>query len=121
MLPFGVTNGPSYFQEFMLTLYGGSKHGPDMLGESMSDLGATMEVWIDDVQLGSGSLTDGPARERGDLDSSAEPDGFDQHLEALGRVLKRVRPWQTCVSSLTSVTLRNLLWRLLAWLLEVES
>ena len=27
MLPFGVTNGPSYFQEFMLTFYGSSKHG----------------------------------------------------------------------------------------------
>ena len=53
VLPFGVTNGPSYFQEFMLTLYGGSKHGPDMLGESMSDLDAIMEVWIDDVQLGT--------------------------------------------------------------------
>ena len=47
-----MINGPSYFQEFVLTLYGGSKHGPDMLGESMSDLDAIMEVWTDDVQLG---------------------------------------------------------------------
>ena len=89
VLPFGVTNGPSYFQEFMLTLYGGSKHGPDMLGESMSDLDAIMEVWIDDVQLGSGSLDDKTAREKDDLDLNDGSDGFDQHLEALGRVLKR--------------------------------
>ena len=68
----------------MLTLYGGSKHGPDMLGESMSDLGAIMEVWID---LGSGSLDDKTAREQDDLDLIDGSDGFDQHLEALGRVL----------------------------------
>ena len=73
----------------MLTLYGGSKHGPDMLGESMGDLDAIMEVWIDDVQLGSGSLDDKAAREKDDLDLNDGSDGFEQHLEALGRVLKR--------------------------------
>ena len=89
MLPFGVTSGPSYFQGFMLTLYGGSKHGPDVFGESMSDLDAIMEVWIDDVQLGNGSLDDKTAREKDDLDLNDGSDGFDQHLGALGRVLKR--------------------------------
>ena len=52
MLPFGVTSGPSYLQDLTLTLDGGSKHGLDILGESMSGLGAIMEVWVDDVQLG---------------------------------------------------------------------
>ena len=89
VLPFGATNGPSCFQVFMLTLYGGSKHGPDMLGESVSDLDAIKEVWIDGVQLGSGTLDDKIAREKDDLDSNDGSDGFDQHFEALGRVLKR--------------------------------
>ena len=89
VLPFGEINGPCYLQECMLTLYGGSRHGPDMLCESMSDLAAIMEVWIDDVQLGSGSLDDKTAREKDDLDLKDGSDGFDQHLEALARVLKR--------------------------------
>ena len=59
-----------------------------MLGESMSDLDAIMEAWIDDVQLGRGSLDDKTAREKDDLDLNDGSDGFDQHLEALGMSLE---------------------------------
>eukprot|EP00972_Heterocapsa_arctica_P032392 4772674-Heterocapsa_arctica.AAC.1 len=63
----------------MLDVYGGSKKVageclPDMLGESMSDLDASLEVWIDDLQLGSGSLSDVVAREKDDLDLACVPD-----------------------------------------------
>ena len=36
VLPFGVTNGPPYFQEAMLDLYGGASRGlEDLLAEAM--------------------------------------------------------------------------------------
>ena len=45
VLPFGVTNGPSYFQEMMLNFFGGEKSEtleaqPNLLGNSMTDLDA---------------------------------------------------------------------------------
>ena len=55
VLPFGVTNGPSYFQEFMLDLFGGHGAGstgnalPNMLSDAMSDLDCVLEIWIDDL------------------------------------------------------------------------
>ena len=79
MLPFGVTNGPPYFQEFMLDLYGGgSSSAPNMLGEYMSDLNAMLDVWVDDLQLGTGDVQCSP-------DDPSEGEGgdyFDNHILA---------------------------------------
>ena len=83
VLPFGVTNGPSYFQEFMLDLFGGWQLGQEnLLNDSMKEQNANLEVFVDDIQLGTGdALADDP-----DNESS-----YVQHLDALSRVLKRAR------------------------------
>jgi len=89
VLPFGVANGPSYFQEFMLDLYGGtgsSTSKPDMLGDAMHDLDAQLEVWVDDVQLGSGSVFNSSGEM--DMDVTCAK-GFKQHLKAIERVFER--------------------------------
>ena len=89
VLAFGVTNGPSYFQEFMLNLYGGvgsTINGPlpDMTGATMIELDSILEVWIDDIQLGSGTL------DLSKVETEAEEEaGFRTHLVALERVLAR--------------------------------
>jgi len=90
VLPFGVTNGPSYFQEFMLHLYSGQNssgssdaspaQSVDLLTEGLADVEGILEIWVDDVQVGTG-LALGP-----DDDGEA---GFDQHLIAISRVLER--------------------------------
>ena len=85
VLPFGVTNGPSYFQEFMLNLYSGAHAQagealPDLLGGGLGDLNGVLEIWVDDVQLGSGNALDTPA------DDDVE---FDDHVKALDRILER--------------------------------
>ena len=84
VLPFGVTNGPSYFHEFMLHLFSGrsaNSVAPDLLGEGMDDLNGTLEVWVDDLQLGTG--------ESEALQGDDGPSGFVQHLQAIKRVLER--------------------------------
>ncbi|CAE8623312.1 unnamed protein product, partial [Polarella glacialis] len=72
---FGVTNGPTFFQNFM------SQTFSDMLGTQMCDLDSVLEFFIDDGALGTGdAFLESPA----DIDQS-----FSKHLEALGRVFKR--------------------------------
>ena len=86
VLQFGVTNGPSYFQEFMLHLFSGrtdTQSMPDLLGDGMSDLEAILEVWVDDVQLGTGDAQATQSHLSGGVA------GFEQHLAALKRVLDR--------------------------------
>ena len=92
-LPFGVTNGHSYFQEMMLNHYGGEpvwneggtelllEGQPSLLGTNMTDLDATSEIWIDDTQLGSMTMAQSDPS-----DSSA---GFAEHIQAPKRVLAR--------------------------------
>ena len=87
VLPFGVTNGPPYFQEMMLDLYGGSTRGlPSLLNNSMSDLEAYLDIFIDDIQLGTGDALDHRAWEQEQL-ADQPGDGFHQHLAALRRLL----------------------------------
>ena len=84
VLPFGVTNGPSYFQEFMLDLFGGwhLEGQENLLNDSMHEQNANLEVFVDDIQLGTGdALADDPS-----TDSS-----FSQHLDALKRIFKRAQ------------------------------
>ena len=93
VLPFGVTNGPSYFQEMMLNLYGGEKSEtleaqPNLLGNSMADLDALLEIWIDDVQLGTQDVA------KSDSDDTSS--GFDEHIQALERVLERATLANLC-------------------------
>ena len=91
VLPFGVTNGPPYFQEMMLDLYGGSTRGlPSLLNNSMSDLEAYLDIFIDDIQLGTGDALDHRAWEQEQL-ADKPGDGFHQHLAALRRLLDRAR------------------------------
>lgn len=86
VLPFGVCNGPPYFQEFMPDLYGGGSSGKsNMLGDSMVDVNASLEVWVDDVQLGTGNASNSPDEP---LDGEADRE-LDDHLIALSRVLER--------------------------------
>ena len=95
VLPFGVTNGPPYFQEMMLDLYGGHTSGlPSLLSNSMSDLEAYLDIFIDDVQLGTGDALDHDAWARDQDESNDDDDGFHQHLKALERVLARARTAQ---------------------------
>ena len=96
VMPFGVTNGPSYFQEMMLHLYGGDVFPgsnrqplPSLMGEAMTELDASLEIWIDDLQLGTGDVNDTAARTHDDVDLNDGADGFDQHLKALVRILER--------------------------------
>ena len=89
VLPFGVTNGPPYFQEAMLDLYNGSSRQlPCLLGESMVEHDAALEIFVDDVTLGSG---DGSALASCELGSKALDASFDHHLAALRKVLERAR------------------------------
>ena len=72
VLPLGVTNCPSYFQEMMFNSYGGEKSDSHeaqtkLLGPSMIILDALFEVWIDDVQLGPR-----PIRREGSLSMSRQ-------------------------------------------------
>jgi hypothetical protein len=85
VLPFGVTNGPSYFQEFMLHLFGGASANdrdslPSLLGTDIADLKALLEICIDDIQRGTGEAND---------HSEESEEGFDRHLESLYRMLER--------------------------------
>ena len=57
---------------------GSSEPLPSLLGAGMSDLEASLEIWIDDLQLGSG-----------DPEDEGPEGGFEEHLEALRRVLER--------------------------------
>ena len=89
VLPFGVTNGPSYFQEFMLDLFGGRFKVPkqplsDLLADGLSDLGGILEVWVDDIQVGTGDAANIEAQPE-----DGQPDGFDAHLVALERIFER--------------------------------
>ena len=89
VLPFGVTNGPSYFQEFMLDLFGGAVSKlPTLMNDAMSDLGAQLEVFIDDLQLGTGDALNAKTG------VAEDEEGFHQHLEAIRRVLERARTAQ---------------------------
>ena len=64
VLPFGVTNSPPYFQEFMLSLFNGSSLGLDnLLQDSMSDL-ETFDIFVDDLDVGTGDAPDVNAWER---------------------------------------------------------
>ena len=93
VMPFGVTNGPSYFQEFMLNLYG--PHTPyandtltsevldNMLGDAMADLDACLEIWVDDLQVGTGDVC------KYTSDESEDDRLFFQHGAALERVFER--------------------------------
>ena len=76
--PFGVTNGPSYFQHMMQHLF--SKQ----LGEGMQDLDSQFEVFMDDGCLGTGTVD---SSKPGDNIASNEDREFDKHLEALQRIL----------------------------------
>ena len=59
MLPFGVTNVPPYFQEMMLDLYGGhSNKLPGLLANAMVEQEAYLDIFIDDIQLGTGDALD---------------------------------------------------------------
>ena len=86
VLPFGVTNGPPYFQEFMLGLFGGSScQLPSLLGDAMVEFEAILEIFVDDVQLGTCDLSQ-------IANESLSPEhGFDQHLAALEVLLTRTR------------------------------
>ena len=77
----------------MLDLYGGTRSKlPNMLSQSMEDLEALLEIFIDDLQLGTGDAMDEKQWEtaRRNADSKTDP-GFDQHLTALERVFARAR------------------------------
>ena len=91
VLPFGVTNGRPYFQEVMLDLYGGSSRSlPSLLNEGMVDLKAQLDIWIDDLTLGTGSCDDRDYPLRSD-EPSLESRGFHEHLDGLRRVLVRAQ------------------------------
>ena len=85
IMPFGVTNGPPYFQEYMLWLFGDdAANGHDsLLDSSMADLDAYLDIFTDYLQLGTGSVTE--SKEDYGEDSS------DQHVSALRRLLQRAR------------------------------
>ena len=75
----------------MLDLYGGSSRDlPNLLNNSMEDLEAYLDCFIDDVQLGTGDAQDQAAWEREQREDNPE-DGFHQHLAALRRILERAR------------------------------
>jgi hypothetical protein len=87
VMPFGVTNGPSYFQEFVLD------HYRPLLGAGLAKEEGTLEFFFDDGCLGTGDAKDKDAWEK---DGSTEndvnaSDGFSQHLAALEKVLLRAR------------------------------
>ena len=91
VLPFGVTNGPPYFQEMMLDLYGGhSNKLPSLLANAMVEKETHLDVFIDDIQLGTGDALDTEAW-LVDQAETNETDGFTQHLDALARILERAR------------------------------
>ena len=91
VLPFGVTNGPPYFQEMMLDLYGGhSNKLPSLLANSMVEQEAYLDIFIDDIQFGTGDALDTEAW-LVDQAETNETDGFTQHLDALARILERAR------------------------------
>ena len=86
-MPFGVTNGPSFFQEFMLD------HYHPLLGNGLDDLEGTLEFFFDDGCLGTGDAADANAWEtdgQSENDKGAS-DGFAQHLQALGKVFDRAK------------------------------
>ena len=95
VLPFGVTNGPPYFQEMMLNLFGPrpQEHLPSMLEDAMVDLDAHLSIFMDDLQLGSGDALDDEAwaKEEEAMARGEAGEGFKQHLAALRRVLERAR------------------------------
>ena len=95
VLPFGVTNVPSYFQEMMLNLYGPRpKEGlPSMLEDAMKDLDAHLSIFMDDLQVGSGDALDNEEWARQDEATARGEagEGFQQHLQVLGRILGRAR------------------------------
>ena len=75
----------------MLDLYGGSTRGlPNLLNSSMEDLEAYLDIFIDDVQLGTGDALDLQAW-TDEQQSDVQGDGFHQHLQALRRILNRAR------------------------------
>ena len=50
VLPFGVTNGPGFFQDAMLEIYGPELHA------QMKDLDALLEIFIDDLRARARAL-----------------------------------------------------------------
>ena len=67
----------------MLDLYGGcTRKLPNLLNNSMEDLEADLDIFIDDVQVGTGDALDAGAWER-DTQEGTESTGFEQHLQAL--------------------------------------
>ncbi len=88
VLPFGVTNGPPYFQEAMLDLYGGASRQLPSLLDSYQE-GRWLGIFVDDVMLGTGdshNLTYAVSQS-----GMSELDGFEEHHDALKQVLERAR------------------------------
>jgi len=52
-------------------------------GSSLEDFDATLEIWIDDLQAGSGSLNDGDAASDANGTDDSDQPGFEQHLKVL--------------------------------------
>ena len=74
VMPFGVRNGPAFFQLAMQRIFG------DMLGDQMQQLRATLEYFMDDGALGTGdALESNPCRAT----------DFAEHLIALDKILER--------------------------------
>ena len=79
--PFGVTNGPQFYQSMMQDLYG------DMTADQMSETEATLGWFMDDGALGTGDALDPSVWDRDANDEGL----FEQHLVGLQRVVSRAR------------------------------
>ena len=67
----------------MLDLYGGtSKQLPNLLNDSMKECEASLEVFVDDVQLGTSDAL---------IDDPCDPLTFGKHVDALKAILDRAR------------------------------
>ena len=103
VLPFGVTNGPPYFQEAMLDIYAGASSGlPNLLDHHMKEEQSYLGIFVDDVNLGTGDAY----AENHDREGE-----FAKHVKALDRVLERA----------VSARLRFKLEKVYAFQAEVES
>ena len=98
VLPFGVTNGPPYFQEGMLDLYGGASYQlPSLLDDFHSAENRSVEftedawlgIFVDDIMLGTGDAHDLKTVET--ANGTTEIEGFDEHYSALLKVFERAR------------------------------
>ena len=95
VMPYGVCNGPPYFQEFMLNLFGGSLSSgrPSLLDTAMDDLEGYLDVFIDDLQLGTGNVVNASPWGQDPTEEDFQKE-FERHLEALRRVFNRAREGQ---------------------------